>query len=77
MCFYTLTKYLKKKQQFHNSIKNNKIIRNKLNEVKNVQWKLQDNNKTIKAQTIGKVSHVCGSEELILLICPYYPKPSM
>ena len=28
-----------------------------------------------KAQINGKIPHVYGLEELILLICPYYPKP--
>ena len=30
-----------------------------------------------KTQTNGKTSHVHESEELILLNCPFYPKPSI
>ena len=33
-------------------------------------------NKLKKSQINGKIFHVYGSEELILLRCPYYPKQS-
>ena len=31
--------------------------------------------KEIEEDTNGKIFCVCGLEELILLKCPYYPKP--
>ena len=30
----------------------------------------------IEENTNGKISHVCGSEELMLLQCPKHPKQS-
>lgn len=33
--------------------------------------------KEIKTEINGKISHVHGLEDLILLKCPFYPKPSI
>ena len=42
-----------------------------------VHWKLQVTDKEIQEDTKnGGIPHVCGSEKLTLLRCPYYPKLS-
>ena len=78
-CLYILTtEYLKKQQKtgIHNSIKNNKILWNKLNQqggrsaclnYKTLMKEIEKN--TNKGKDI--LSH--GSEEIILVKCAYYP----
>ena len=70
----TIWKINKENKSIHNSIKNNKILETDfIKDVKDVTenytfWWVE----LKKTQINGKVSHVHGWKELILLKCPYY-----
>ena len=81
LCLYTLTtKHLKKKQNYpiHIGIKNNKVLRNKFNQVKDLY---NENYQTLmkeieeNANKWKDILHL-WIRRLILLKYPYYPKPS-
>ena len=78
---WTIWKRNKESNDIYKSIKNNKILRNKFalrNESSMHQklWNIDEINWK-KAQINRKLSLAHGLEELILLKCPYYPKPSI
>ena len=62
------------------TIATKRIIYLGINLIKEVKVLYNKNYKTllkeIEEDTNGKTSHIHESEELILLNCPYYPKPS-
>lgn len=76
--FCALTIKYPKKNKLSNLIHfsfKNKILRNKVNEgsKKSVQWNYKTWWNKLKKKI--EIMLIYGSEELILLNCPYYPKP--
>ena len=69
----------KENYPIHNSIRNNKILRNKFYQgsERSVQWKSQDMKETEEDIRNGKIVHVHGSKKLILLKCSQFPKSSI